>query len=313
MKPRILVISSANIDFVQNVQKLPEEGETFVESKLSYGYVPGGKGANSAVAFARLGGDTVFCAKVGRDDNGQRLRNLYENEGIDIRYIREDRFTPTGLASVIVNGEGANRIIVYPGANYTMTADDVEEAFNCMPDGVFVHLEIPDEAVYAASYFAAEKNIPFFVDAGPVRPTFNVEKIRKAEIISPNEAECAAITGIYPDSVENCLRAAICLKNLSDFKYVVLKLGVRGAFVYDGKFYDFVPSHKVKAVDTTGAGDVFTAALSYAYMQKGDIRESARFASLAAAIAVTRPGACSSVPTLKEVKAFAKKVKEVGR
>lgn len=313
MKPRILVISSANIDFVQNMQKLPGAGETFIENKLSYGYVPGGKGANSAVTFSRLGGDTVFCAKVGQDDNGQRLKNLYESEGIDTRYIGSDRYTPTGLASVLVDAEGANRIIVYPGANATMTAGDVEEAFNCMPDAVFVHLEIPDEAVYAASRFANEKNIPFFVDAGPVRSDFNIEKIVKAEVVSPNETECEALTGIYPDSVENCLRASICLKNLTDIKYVVLKLGARGAFVYDGKYYNFAPAHKVKAVDTTAAGDVFTAALTYAYIQKGDIGEAARFATLAAAVSVTRPGACSSVPTLKDVKAFAKKVKEVGR
>lgn len=312
MKPRILVISSANIDFVQNVGRLPASGETLVENRR-YAYIPGGKGANSAVTFARLGGDTVFCAKVGRDENGARLKRLYENEGIDTRYVCEDKYTPTGLASVIVEEDGSNRIIVYPGANGTMSADDVEEAFNCMPDGVFIHLEIPDEAVYAAAEFAAEKEIPLFIDAGPVRSSLDIEKIRRAEIISPNEAECEALTGIYPDSVEECLRAAISIRNMADFKYVVLKIGRRGAFIYDRKNYYLFNPPKVKAIDTTAAGDIFTAAMSYAYMQKGDIGEAVRFANLAAALSVTREGASSSIPTLRDVKAFAKQVREVGR
>ena len=312
MKPRILVISSANIDFVQNVTRLPKVGETVVETR-TYGYIPGGKGANSAITFSRLGGDTVFCAKVGRDDNGARLKRLYGDEGIDTRYIYENKYAPTGLASVIVEENGDNRIIVYPGANNTMTADDVEEAFNCMPDGVFIHFEIPDEAIYAAADFAAAKCIPLFIDAGPVRPSLNIEKIGKAEIISPNEAECEALTGIYPDSVEECLRAAISLSNMADFKYVVLKIGRRGAFIYDRKNYFLFNPPKVKAIDTTAAGDIFTAAMSYAYMQKGDIGEAVRFANLAASLSVTREGASSSIPTLRDVKAFAKQVKEVGR
>lgn len=312
MKPRILVISSANVDFVQNVCEMPRGGETVVETR-SYSYVPGGKGANSAITFARLGGDTVFCAKVGRDDNGKMLKKLYKSEGIDTRYIYEDREAPTGLASVIVEDSGENRIIVYPGANAAMTPDDVEEAFNCMPDGVFVHFEVPDDAVLAAAEFAAEKNIPLFVDAGPIRPSMEIEKLRRAEIFSPNESECEAITGIYPDSLEDCLRAAICLSNMADFKYIVLKIGRRGAFIYDRKNYYIYNPPKVKAVDTTAAGDIFTAAMSYAYMQKGDIGEAVRFANLAASLSVTRSGASTSVPTLKEVKAFAKQVKEVGR
>ena len=312
MKPRILVISSANIDFVQNMTRLPGAGETVVES-LPYGYIPGGKGANSAMTFARLGGDTVFCAKLGLDENGERLKRLYENEGIDTRYICQSKYAPTGLASVIVEGDGTNRIIVYPGANDTMTADDVEEAFNCMPDGVFIHFEIPDQAIYAAAEFAAKKGIPLFIDAGPVRPGISLEKIGCAEIISPNETECEALTGIYPDSVDSCLRAAIRIASMGKYKYVVIKIGARGAFVYDNvNYYMFTPP-KVKAVDTTAAGDIFTAAMSYALMQKGDINEAVRFANLAAAISVTREGASTSIPTLREVKAFAKQVKEVGR
>ena len=309
MKKRILVVSSANIDFVQKVARIPDAGETVVES-LGYSYVPGGKGANSALAFARLGGDTVFCTRVGNDDNGKKLKKLYESEGIDTRFICEDCEKPTGLASIIVEEGGANRIIVYPGANSGLDENDVEEAFNCYPDGVFVQLEIPDEAVLAAARFARERNIPLFVDAGPAREDFPLDKLLGATIISPNETECRILTGIEPDSVQNCLKACIRLAGMTEAKYVVLKLGSRGSFVYDGKYYNIIPSHKVHVEDTTAAGDVFTAALSYAFLQKGDILEAARFATLAAAICVSRAGASTSIPTLKEVKAFAKSIKE---
>lgn len=309
MKKRVLVVSSANIDFVQRVERIPESGETVVESN-GYSYVPGGKGANSAITFARLGGDTVFCTKMGRDDNAARLKKLYSAEGIDTRFIGEDKEAPTGLASIIVENDGANRIIVYPGANNCLDENDVEEAFTSYPDGVFMHLEIPDEAVIAAARFAREKNIPFFVDAGPAKKDFPYEKLSGVEIISPNETECEAMTGIAPDSVQSCLKASIRIASMTEAKYVVLKLGRRGSFVYDGRYYNIIPAHKVPVEDTTAAGDVFTAALSYAYLQKGEILEAARFATLAAAISVSRAGASTSIPTLKEVKAFAKSIKE---
>ena len=313
MKHRILVVSSANIDFVQRMARLPRQGETVLEDATCK-YVAGGKGSNSVVTFARLGADAVFCAKVGRDENGARLKRLYAEEGIDTRFVFEDSAAPTGLASILVEEEdGANRIIVYPGANSTLTDENIEEAFTCYPDGVFVQLEIPEQAVLAAARFAQEKEIPLFVDAGPVRPGFSLEGIGRAEILSPNETECAALTGIYPDSVENCLKAAIRLAGMVETKYVVLKLGGSGSFVYDGKYYHLVPAHKVQAVDTTAAGDVFTAALSYAYLQKGDILEAARFATYAAAVSVTREGAVPSVPTLQQVKDFAAEIREGGR
>jgi len=310
MKKRILVVSSANIDFVQRVSRLPERGETII-SDGDCDYIPGGKGANSALAFARLGADTVFCAKLGRDENAKKLKRLYASEKLDTRFLFEDKDAPTGLASIIVEEEsGANRIIVYPGANARLKEADVEEAFNCYPDGVFVQFEIPDNAVLACAEFAREKGIPLFVDAGPARADFPLSELGKVEIFSPNETECEILTGIRPDSLESCLKASIRLAGATNAKYVVLKLGHRGSFVYDGKYYNIVPAHKVNVADTTAAGDVFTAALSYAYLQKGDILEAARFATLAASICVSRPGASTSIPTLKEVKEFAQKIKK---
>ena len=152
---RILVISSANMDFVQRMRRVPERGETVTES-LSYSYVPGGKGANSAVAFARLGTACVFCTCLGDDENGKVLRSLYEKEGIDTSHIAVSSEVPTGLASILVEEDGSNRIIVYPGANAVISRENIKAAFDCLPDAVYVQFEISEDAVIYASELAQE-------------------------------------------------------------------------------------------------------------------------------------------------------------
>lgn len=306
-RKRILVISSANVDFVQNMARIPYSGETVTEPNAGYEYIPGGKGANSAISFARFGADCVFCCKLGTDQNARRLKAMYREEGIDTRYIVDDPDHPTGLASVLVEGNGKNRIIVYPGANSALSKDDVEEAFGCMPDAVYLQFEIPDEAVIEASRLCTENNIPLFIDAGPARIDYPLDRIGPVEIFSPNESEIRTLTGITPASEEGCLRAAIKLRSFVNAKYIVIKLGERGAFVYDGYQYYIIPAEKVEAVDTTAAGDVFTAVMTYVYLKNGNIVSAVRYATCAAAISVTRKGASSSVPTRDEVMAFVKK------
>lgn len=306
-KQRILVISSANIDFVQRMRRVPYSGETVVENEASYAYIPGGKGANSAIAFARFGADCVFTCKLGHDANAKRLVQLYRSEGIDTRYILEDENMPTGLASILVEENGKNRIIVYPGANMTLTPAEVEEAFTCYPDAVFMHLEIPDEAVIEACHRANEANIPVFIDAGPARLDFPLDRLGHVEIFSPNESETRIFTGIAPTSEENCLRAAIKLQSLVDAKYIVIKLGDKGAFIFDGREYYMIPAEAVEVVDTTAAGDVFTAVMTYVYMQNKNIVSAVKYATCAAAISVTKEGASPSIPTRAEVIAYAKK------
>jgi len=308
-KQRILVISSANIDFVQRMRRVPYGGETTIENELGYSYVPGGKGANAAIAFARFGADCVFTCRLGRDANAKRLVQLYRSEGIDTRYIREDDELPTGLASILVEDNGKNRIIVYPGANMNLSAEDIEESFTCYPDALFCHLEIPDEAVIEACRRANEADIPVFIDAGPARLDFPLDQLGKVEVFSPNETETRIFTGIAPTSEENSLRAAIKLSSLVDAKYIVIKLGEKGAFIYDVQHREYytVPSEKVEAVDTTAAGDTFTAVMTYVYMQNRNIVSAVKYAACAAALSVTKAGASASIPTRAEVIAYAKK------
>lgn len=306
MNKRILVVSSANLDFVQRMHRLPNSGETVIEgTDFGYSYVPGGKGANSAVSFARLKDDCIFCTCLGADNNGARLKAVYEREGIDTRFIAQSRNTPTGLASILVEEDGANRIIVYPGANEKLTVSDIEEAFTSYPDAVYLQFEISEQAVLAAAQFAQEKDIPLFVDAGPARADFPLDQLGPLEIFSPNETEARIYTGIEPTGGEGCLRCAIKLSTMVDAKYIVIKLGGRGAYIYDGKYYHIVPSIPVTVADTTAAGDTFTAALTHFYMEGKDIVTATHLANCAAAIGVSRPGAYSSIPTLEEVLAFA--------
>ncbi len=303
MQKRVLVVSSANMDFVMRVGKLPEAGQTVIERR-SYDYVPGGKGANSAVALARLGADSVFCARLGNDSHAQRLISLYKDDGIDTRFIINDRNAPTGLASIIVEENGNNRIVVYPGANAYLTPDDVEDAITCIPDAVLLHFEIPTDAVAAATQFAKQRGIPVFIDAGPARRNYPLDRLGPLEVISPNETETYALTGIMPQTMNDCLRAASVLMQKVQTKYVVIKLGDRGAYIHDGKYSEVVISHEVEVVDTTAAGDAFTAAMTLEYLKTGNIVRAVKYANVVGALVVGKAGASSSIPTAAQVEEF---------
>ncbi|MBQ7322349.1 MAG: ribokinase [Clostridia bacterium] len=303
MNNRVLVISSANMDFVMKMNTLPAAGQTVIDPN-GYCYVPGGKGANSAVAFKRLGGDCVFCCKLGRDSNGALLRHVYEKEGMDTRFIATDDENPTGLAAIMVESDGANRIVVYPGSNATLNEDDIDAALTSYPDALYLQLEISHSAVIYAANAAARKGIPIFMDAGPADPNFPLEQLPRLEVFSPNETECEIFTGITPDTPEKCLRASLELLKRVDAKYIVLKLGGRGCFVCDGNYYYCVPSYDTTVVDTTAAGDAFTAGLVLHYLKNGDMVKAAQYGNVVGAITVSRAGASTSIPSEAEVAKF---------
>ncbi len=297
------MVSSANMDFVMNMHALPSAGQTVIDGG-SYRFVPGGKGANSAVAIQRLGGECIFCTRVGSDANGAILKNLYEKEGIDTRFIVHDKKSPTGLAAIMVEDNGVNRIVVYPGANMEMTADDIDHALISYPDALFMQFEIDSEAVIYAANAAAKKNIPVFIDAGPANRYFPLARLPHLEVFSPNETETEIFTGISPNSPENCLRAAIALSKIVNAHYYVIKLGGRGAYIYDGLYYHCVPAYDVKVVDTTAAGDAFTAAFTLEYLRSGDVERAGKLGNIAGALTVNRAGAYTSLPSEAEVEEF---------
>ena len=304
---KILLVGSANMDLSMNVYKIPERGETVLDDG-GVAYTPGGKGANAAVTIAKLGGECVFCAKLGRDAHGQKLYNYYKECGINTSYIKVDPESPTGLAVVMKEADGSNRIIVYPGANRTLNNDNVIEAFNSKPDALYLGFEIPFNMALAAAKIAAANNVPIFVDAAPASKSYPLESLPEVEIFSPNETETFEYTGIMPKGTDSCLQAAYALYQKVKAKYIVLKLGSRGAFFFDGKHFDLIPAYRAdEVVDTTAAGDTFTAGMTLEYLRSGNIKNAIRFGAAAAAISVSRKGAGASVPTAAEVIEFLKK------
>ena len=304
-KKRIRIIGSSNLDFVMNMYKLPEAGETIVDNG-GVTYIPGGNGASAAIAFSRLGAESVFCAKLGADIHGQKLYNYYKEVGLNTSYIKVDHDTPTGLAVVMKEGEGRSRTVVFPGANAQLTTEIILEAFECNPDALYLGFEIPYPMVVAAAKVAASKNIPIFIDATAASKELDLEQLPPVDIFSPNEQEAQELTGILPTSMETSLRAALAIARKSKAKNVVIKQGSRGAFLYDGKRYNTFPAVRAdKTVDTTSAGDAFTAAMVLEYLRNGgDIKEAVKYGNVAGAITVTRPGAGSSIPTEEEINHF---------
>ncbi|HBL85487.1 MAG: hypothetical protein A2Y17_06220 [Clostridiales bacterium GWF2_38_85] len=304
MDNRLLVVGSANMDMILRCDRIPSAGET-VLSYDTYGFAPGGKGANAAVAAKKVGADVVFCTRIGNDSNGSKLYKLYDSVGIDMRCVFTDKVEQTGLAVVMVEKTGTNRIIVYPGANTKITDRDIEDAFMTYPDAVLTQFEIGEDAVLYTAKAANENGVPLIVDAGPARADYPIDKLGKIEVFSPNETETFILTGIQPRNMEDCLRASIALSNRTEMKYVVLKLGDRGAYIYDGKYFDIVSSYSVTAVDTTAAGDAFTAALATEYIRNGkNITAACKYANAVGALTVTKPGAFNSLPSAEEVKIF---------
>ncbi len=306
MKKRVLVIGSSNMDFVCNTERLPLAGET-ITTKENYMLVPGGKGGNTAVTAARLGADCVFCARLGNDSYGRSLYDFYKNEGIDVRHVKMSKEHPTGLSSIIVEGNGGNRIIVYPGANMHITPEDVEGAVITYPGAAIMQLEVNYDRVVEAVKHCNERDIPVVLDAVPANNDLDLSKLGRLEIFSTNEEETEIFTGVKPVAYESCIKAAIAIRKLVDTKYVVLKLGAKGCFVYDGKYANFSEAFKVSVVDTTAAGECFTAALTLEYLRNGkNILEAARYANAVGAMVASKSGAVSSIPSHEDVLEFIK-------
>ncbi len=295
---RAAVVGSINMDLILNMKKVPDLGENLLGT--NYGYANGGKGANQATALANLGASVRMIGKVADDENGKALMENLKSKGIDVSGI-DTNGSQTGLAVIILDGEGRNRIVVYEGANAEIDKDcAVKSLVDYKPDLLLVQFETNEDVVVGCVNEAIKNNITTVIDCGPAK-AFNLEKMQGADIISPNESETEALTGIYPDSDENILKASKILKERSRAKFVVLKLGDRGCAVYDGEELKSLPPYKTTVVDTTAAGDCFTGAMALEYLKSGDILKACDMGNKAGAIAVSRMGAEGSMPTIDEI------------
>lgn len=288
------------MDLVLEVPRMPHPGESLVGQR--YSRIPGGKGANQAVGLARLGAKVTLAGKIGRDADGAKLLEVLKEEGIATNFVFTAEETATGLAVILLDHTGQNAIVTYPGANLDLKEADIQKAFAAGGfDALMLQLEVPNEIIIASYQFAKKMGIPTFLDAGPAR-SFPLEQIRGIDVLSPNETEVLALTGIEVRSIADAELGAAELRFRSDAKAVVIKLGADGALLRtaEGECEHF-PARKVNVVDCTAAGDAFMAALMIRYLETNDLRESVTYANLAGALATTRLGAQPSLPTALEI------------
>ncbi len=294
------VVGSINMDFILKAEKLPEIHENVLGS--TYGYANGGKGANQATALARLGAQVKMIGKVADDDNGKSLIANLKANNIDTTCVATDG-SQTGLAAILIDGEGRNRIIVYEGANAEIDPKKACEGITTDTELLLIQFETREDVVIECVNKAIEMGITTVIDCGPAK-SFSLERMQGATILSPNESETKALTGIYPDTDENILKASEILMERSRAKYIVLKLGERGCTVWDGETIKALPPFKTQVRDTTAAGDCFTGAMALEYVRCGDIYKACELGNKAGAIAVSRVGAQDSMPTIEKLDNF---------
>lgn len=296
---RIIVIGSSNTDMVIKSKKLPAPGETLLGGTFLMN--PGGKGANQAVAAARLGGDVTFVTKTGNDIFGSEAKSLFDKEKIDTRYIIKDEVNPSGVALITVDEYGENSIVVASGSNGTLSAYDIDDkVFETKPADIFMmQLEIPVSTVEFVAEKAAGNGNRVILNPAPAR-MLSDDLLNCLFLITPNENEAELLTGIKVTDQVSAKKAA---QDLSErgVKNIIITMGASGAYLHTGTVSKMIPVVPVKAIDTTAAGDVFNGALGVAIAEGKTIEEAVVFANKAASISVTRMGAQASAPYREEI------------
>jgi ribokinase len=298
----IVVVGSTNTDMVIKAPHLPQPGETILGG--TFFMSAGGKGANQAVAAARLGGSVLFIAKTGYDIFGKQSVELFKKEGIDISCVIRDKFQPSGVALITVDDNGENCIVVAPGANTALSPRDIDEVKQKIENAslVLMQLETPIETVECVANIALSKGIKFILNPAP-GAKLDDDLLKKLSIITPNQKEAELLTGIKVTDESSAKQAAIFLHS-KGIETVIITMGALGAFVLHNNKESMIHGHKVKVVDTTAAGDVFNGALAVALFERKNMEDAVVFACKAAAISVTRLGAQASAPNRKEVEFF---------
>lgn len=296
---RIIVIGSSGTDMVIKSKKLPAPGETILGGTFLMN--PGGKGANQAVAAARLNGNVTFITKTGNDIFGAKALQLFNNENIDTRFIIKDEENPSGVALINVDDNGENCIVVASGSNATLTANDIsDEVFKTNPSDLFLmQLEIPVGTVEFVAQRAVSKGNRVILNPAPAHK-LSGDLLGCLFLITPNETEAELLTGIKVTDAISAEKAALSLRE-TGVQNVIITMGGSGAYLLTSAISKMIPVVPVKAVDTTAAGDVFNGALAVAISEGKDIENAVNFANRAAAISVTRMGAQASAPYRNEL------------
>jgi len=303
-KPRILVVGNSLMSLHLRTKAMPERGEKTV-TPYPYAFHPCGRGLFSAVAASRFGADVLFCTRIGDDVYGEKLRSLIVKEGIDPRFIVSDKKKSTGLDTRIFDYTGIERVISCPGANAFLSDVDVEEAYVSYPDAVLLHADLNHDLLYESVYRANKAHIAVMLDPADANfSEFDLDALGEIEIFSPNVEETYKITGITPVDVESCLRACVKIINKIKCHFVVIKLGDRGCFVFDGVYSQIIPAFECDSVSHEAVGSVFNAALIYKFLESRDIINAAVFANMCSSLSLREQGGFASIPNASLLEAF---------
>lgn len=301
----IIVFGSINIDLVATAPRLPVAGETLLGE--NFFKVPGGKGANQAVALARLGIPTHMVGRVGPQNFGVELVNNLQASGVQTDNIFVDKNVTSGVAIITVDYAGENQIIVIPGANERVNQEDVERLSHLLPEAtaLLLQLEIPIAAVVAAAQAARNANIKVILDPAPAQSDLPAELYPLVDIITPNEVEAGQLVGFPVDTEERAAEAAAVLLQRG-VKCAIVKLGAKGVFCATAEEKFFVPAFPVHTIDTVAAGDAFNGGLAAALFQGFSLKQAVIWGTAAGALATTKPGAQTSLPDRFTFDAFLK-------
>lgn len=298
----ILIIGSSNTDMVVKTTHFPTPGQTVLGGQFFM--FPGGKGANQAVAAAKLGGKVSLITKLGKDIFGDQSHAGFQQTGMDTRYILRDELAPSGVALITVNEKGENHIVVAPGANHTLTPEDLDkgELAFLQSDWILMQLEIPIETIVCAAEKAQKMEKKIVLNPAPAQ-VLPEELFSKLFLFTPNETEAGFYTGADITDMDSARKAAAVLlkKGVAN---VVITMGSKGAYFTNASEELLISTPAVNAVDTTAAGDVFNGALCVALAEGMTWKEALTWACKAAAFSVTRMGAQSSTPTRAELDRF---------
>ena len=309
--PRIVVVGSVNTDMVAKGERLPAPGETVTGGRFIM--AAGGKGANQAVAAARLGADVALVAKVGTDVFGDQAIDNFKREGIQTEFVFRDPENHTGVALILVDEAGENLISVASGANHALSPEEIGRAAELIrsADVLMLQLEIPIETVCTAARIAAEAGVPVILDPAPAAPLPN-ELLRNVACLTPNESEAERLTGIVVGDEAAARKAAERLRSAGP-RNVIVTLGPKGALLAGPEQSVLVPSVAVEAVDSTACGDAFNGGLAWALGRGMELEAAVHHACLAGAITATRLGAQPSMPTQEEFERFVERLSPEAR
>lgn len=304
MKSKVLAVGNAELKLKMSVDMIPVAGHTAVGNK--YERLPSGSAVLISSALCAYGNDVATLAKVGADSNGAKLRQFLESAGADTKYMASDRLAPTGLSSIICESDRTEREILFEGANPCLSVSDTEEAFNSFPDTVVACADAQREAVTATTVYASKEDTPVFLFAiGPYAGSLTPERLKHIKAVIIDSDNIRRYTGLTPGTVDASLKACIALAAKISADYYILRLGSRGIFLYDGKYYNVVTAVESSLADTTDTSAAFfTAALITMYNHSSDMRHACEYASCAECCCLARNSNALRYPTPEEVKNY---------